>query len=137
MAQAWQFTTVLLISSIVGMALSPLLSGQAQSIPAEPVQPSMWWIIDRSPVGWIQSFTVDEINRKVNIRLVVPQWNQANYIQRFAFLRRLGQEAQKSGYGVLLENDRQETLGEYQISNGAWRYLPPNLGAFPFRRDTN
>ncbi len=108
----------------------------AETIPLQPVEPSMWWMVERSPVGWVESFTIDAPQQRVKVIVSSDRWNPADYLQRFSFLRRLGQEAQKSGYGVLLVNSRQEKLAEYKLQGQGWVIEPDTLGAFPFRRDT-
>jgi hypothetical protein len=123
-----------LFSHLLGLGL--VVGVKAEPIPLEPITPSMWWIIERSPQGWVESFSIDRTQKLVKVIITPALWNRADYLQRFALLRQLGQEAQKSGYGVILFNPRQQTLAEYQISNGSWQFTPPSLGAFPFRRDT-
>lgn len=112
------------------------LFGLSLPIPLQPVQPSMWWIVERSPVGWVETFTIDASQQRVNVLVSSDRWNSADYLERFSFLRRLGQEAQKNGYGVILVNSRQEKLAEYQLQGQGWKMEPESLGAFPFRRDT-
>jgi hypothetical protein len=112
------------------------LFGLSLPIPLQPVQPSMWWIVERSPVGWVESFSIDAPQQRVNVIVSSDRWNLADYLQRLSFLRQLGQEAQKSGYGVLLVNSRQERLAEYKIQGQGWAIEPDSLGALPFRQDT-
>ncbi len=114
----------------------PLPIVVAETIPLQPVEPSMWWIVERSPVGWVESFTIDAPQQRVKVIVSSDRWNSADYLERFSFLRRLGQEAQRSGYGVLLVNRRQEKLAEYRIQGQGWVMEPDSLGALPFRRDT-
>jgi len=118
---------------ILGLA-PPILATEV--IPLQAVEPSMWWIVERSPLGWIESFSLDSQQQRVNVVVSSDRWNPADYLQRFSFLRRLGQEAQKNGYGVLLVNSRQQKLGEYKLQGQGWAIEPDTLGAFPFRRDT-
>jgi len=96
----------------------------------------MWWIVERSPVGWVESFSIDAPQQRVNVIVSSDRWNPADYLERFSFLRRLGQEAQRSGYGVLLLNSQQKKLAEYQLQGQGWKIQPETLGAFPFRPNT-
>jgi hypothetical protein len=112
------------------------LFGLSLPIPLQPVEPSMWWIVERSPVGWVESFNIDASQQRVKVIVSSDRWNSADYLERFSFLRRLGQEAQRSSYGVLLVNTRQEKLAEYKLWGQGWVMEPDTLGALPFRRDT-
>ncbi|MFN3925769.1 MAG: hypothetical protein ACK4QL_00270 [Pseudanabaenaceae cyanobacterium] len=112
------------------------ISVNAEVIPLEPVSPSMWWIVERSPLGWVRTFSVDYNNKSVKLVLETSLWNRADYLERFSLVRRLGLEAQKVGYSLVLVDDRDRVLVKYQSVNGNWQITPANLGAFPFRSDT-
>jgi len=98
--------------------------------------PSLWWIKDRLEQldqPWIEKIMVDE--KKVRVVVTSSLWIKANYLDRFSFLYKLGEEAQMlpQTYLVELTDRRNNVLGTYSIVNRKWRIASEQMENNPFR----
>lgn len=120
-----------LIAIAIQMPLNPL---NAQvTVPQEPVQPSLWWKLERLPVGWVENITIDAETKQAIVTINPNRWGTSDYLQRFSFLFKLGAEAQRQNFNLLLLDRRSQRLAEYAFTSSLWQIAPQYLGAEPFR----
>ena len=115
---------------------TPFSSASAEeniNIPQQLVEPSLWWKTQRLEEGWVEKITIDPETKKVIVMVNTTRWAASDYLTRFSFLFKLGTEAQKQNFNVLLHNRRDQKLAEYSIQEERWRIDPTSLGAEPFR----
>ncbi|OIP73149.1 MAG: hypothetical protein AUK48_10465 [Oscillatoriales cyanobacterium CG2_30_44_21] len=103
------------------------------TIPQQPVQPSLWWLTQRLNAGWVENIAIDTETRQATITINTNRWTSADYLQRFSFLFKLGNEAQKQDFNVMLSNRLNQKVAEYSAKADVWRIDPKTLGAEPFR----
>ncbi len=117
----------------IGNAVSDLAIAENTSIPQQPIEPSLWWKIDRLSISWVDDVTIDEAAKRAIITINSSRWGALDYIQRFSFLFKLGVEAQKQNFNVLLLDRRLQKVAEYSNGSDSWQMTPQTLGADPFR----
>jgi hypothetical protein len=129
---------VLLAIGIV--AIAPIfLANQAAiaeekvTIPQAPVEPSLWWKSQRLQEGWVENIAIDPSLKKAIVTINTTRWTASDYLQRFSFLFKLGTEAQKQNFDLVLHNRRDQKIAEYSTQEDRWRIDPKSLGAEPFR----
>ena len=73
--------------------------------------------------------------KKVRIVVLSNLWIKANYLDRFSFLYKVGQEAQMlpQTYIVELTDRRNNILGTYSIVNHKWNIASEQMENNPFR----
>ena len=103
------------------------------TIPQEPVQPSLWWKSQRLEEGWIEKIDIDANAKKAIVTVNISRWVASDYLTRFSFLFKLGTEAQRQNFDLVLHNRRSEKIAEYSNQQDYWRIEPKSLGADPFR----
>ena len=121
----------------IGDRLSNQINNQAIAenitIPQQPVEPSLWWKIDRLAISWVDNVTIDEASKQAIITINSSRWGSLDYVQRFSYLFKLGIEAQKQNFNVLLLDRRSQKVAEYSNLLDSWQMTPQSLGADPFR----
>ena len=103
------------------------------TIPQAPVEPSLWWKTQRLQEGWVENIQIDAEAKKAIVTINTTRWIASDYLQRFSFLFKLGTEAQKQNFNVMLHNRRDQKIAEYSTIEERWRIDPKSLGAEPFR----
>jgi hypothetical protein len=103
------------------------------TIPQTPVEPSLWWKTQRLQEGWVEKIEINAELKQAIVTINVNRWTSSDYLQRFSFLFKLGTEAQKQNFNVLLHNRRDQKIAEYSTIEERWRIDPKSLGADPFR----
>lgn len=103
------------------------------TIPQQPVEPSLWWKLDRLAISWVDNVTIDEASKQAIITINSSRWGALDYVQRFSFLFKLGVEAQKQNFNVILLDRRSQKVAEYMYKLDSWQMTPQTLGADPFR----
>jgi hypothetical protein len=103
------------------------------NIPQSPLEPSLWWKVQRLQEGWVDKITIDHDTNQAIVKINTGKWISSDYLQRFSFLFKLGTEAQKQNFNVLLYNRRNQKIAEYSTIEEQWRIAPTSLGADPFR----
>jgi len=103
------------------------------TIPQEPVEPSLWWKTQRLQEGWVENIVIDPQAKQAIVTVNTTRWFASDYLQRFSFLFKLGTEAQKQNFNVMLHNRRDQKIAEYSTIEERWRIDPKSLGAEPFR----
>jgi hypothetical protein len=103
------------------------------TIPQQPVEPSLWWKLDRLAISWVDDVTIDAKTRQAIITINSSRWRSLDYVQRFSFLFKVGVEAQKQNFNLLLLDRRLQKVAEYSYSQDFWQMTPETLGADPFR----
>ncbi|TYQ30730.1 hypothetical protein [Pseudanabaena sp. UWO310] len=106
------------------------------TIPQAPVEPSLWWKSQRLQEGWVENIAIDSEAKQAIITVNTTRWIASDYLQRFTFLFKLGTEAQKQNFNVMLYNRRSQKIAEYSTVEERWRIDPKSLGAEPFRVNT-
>jgi len=106
------------------------------SIPITKANPSLWWIkerLEQNDQPWIEKIMIGE--KKVRIVVLSNLWIKANYLDRFSFLYKVGQEAQMlpQTYIVELTDRRNNILGTYSIVNRKWNIASEQMENNPFR----
>lgn len=119
------------ISSLV--RTDSAIAQEAITIPQQLVEPSLWWKSQRLEAGWVEAINIDQESRKAIVTVNPTRWGASDYLQRFSFLFKLGTEAQKQNFNVILHNRRSQKLAEYSSQEDIWRIEPTSLGAEPFR----
>jgi hypothetical protein len=122
------------IGSIAPLAIVSHASAQeAITIPQTPVEPSLWWKTQRLQEGWVENIEIDAEAKQAIVTINTTRWTASDYLQRFSFLFKLGTEAQKQNFNVMLHNRRDQKIAEYSTIEERWRIDPKSLGAEPFR----
>ncbi len=104
------------------------------TIPQQPVEPSLWWKIDRlEAINLVDNVVIDEAARQAIITINSSRWGSLDYLKRFSFVFKLGLEAQKRNFNVMLLDRRSQKVAEYSYSLNSWQMTPQGLGADPFR----
>jgi len=103
------------------------------TIPQAPVEPSLWWKTQRLQEGWVENIQIDAEAKRAIVTINTTRWIASDYLQRFSFLFKLGTEAQKQNFNVMLHNRRDQKIAEYSTIEERWRIDPKSLGAEPFR----
>ncbi len=103
------------------------------TIPQEPVEPSLWWKSQRLQEGWVEKIDIDADAKKAIVTVNISRWVSSDYLTRFSFLFKLGTEAQRQNFDLVLHNRRSEKIAEYSNQQDYWRIDPKSLGADPFR----
>jgi hypothetical protein len=103
------------------------------TIPQAPVEPSLWWKTQRLQEGWVENIEIDAEAKQAIVTINTTRWIASDYLQRFSFLFKLGTEAQKQNFNVMLHNRRDQKIAEYSTIEERWRIDPKSLGAEPFR----
>ena len=103
------------------------------TIPQAPVEPSLWWKTQRLQEGWVENIEIDAESKQAIVTINTTRWIASDYLQRFSFLFKLGTEAQKQNFNVMLHNRRDQKVAEYSTIEERWRIDPKSLGAEPFR----
>jgi hypothetical protein len=103
------------------------------TIPQAPVEPSLWWKTQRLQEGWVENIEIDAEAKQAIVTINTTRWIASDYLQRFSFLFKLGTEAQKQNFTVMLHNRRDQKIAEYSTIEERWRIDPKSLGAEPFR----
>ncbi|PZU93185.1 MAG: hypothetical protein DCE90_16765 [Pseudanabaena sp.] len=134
------FKYLILASSLISLeAIAINLSqhnvaiAETITIPQQPVQPSLWWMTQRLNEGWVENIVIDAEARRAIVTINTSRWTSADYLQRFSFLFKLGNEAQKQDFNVMLSNRLNQKVAEYSAKADTWRIDPKTLGAEPFR----
>lgn len=137
MANKRIFNHVLLalsMSAIANVAIAQqAIAEETVTIPQAPVEPSLWWKTQRLQEGWVDKIEIDTESRQAIVTINANGWTASDYLQRFSFLFKLGTEAQKQNFNVLLHNRRDQKIAEYSTIEERWRIDPKSLGAEPFR----
>lgn len=81
----------------------------------------------------VEKITIDPETKKAIVTINTTRWAASDYLARFSFLFKLGTEAQKQNFNVILHNRRDQHLAEYSTQEERWRIDPTSLGAEPFR----
>lgn len=124
---------------IIGVGFVPWLGWGQQAIaeevtiPQEPVQPSLWWKSQRLQEGWVEKIDIDAEAKKAIVTVNISRWLSSDYLTRFSFLFKLGTEAQRQNFDLVLHNQRDQQIAEYSNQENYWRIEPTSLGAEPFR----
>ena len=122
------------ISAITPFAIANHAGAEeAITIPQAPVEPSLWWKTQRLPEGWVENIAINSEAKQAIVTININRWAASDYLQRFSFLFKLGTEAQKQNFNVLLHNRRDQKIAEYSTIEERWRIDPKSLGAEPFR----
>lgn len=126
---------VLSISAIAPLAIAnhAAIAEEIISIPQAPVEPSLWWKTQRLQEGWVENIAIDTEAKQAIVTINPTRWLASDYLQRFSFLFKLGTEAQKQNFNVLLHNRRDQKIAEYSTIEERWRIDPKSLGTEPFR----
>ncbi|PZV12996.1 MAG: hypothetical protein DCF20_16630 [Pseudanabaena sp.] len=125
---------IISIGAIAPFAIVSQTNAQAKiTIPQAPVEPSLWWKTQRLQEGWVENIEIDEESRQAIVTINITRWTASDYLQRFSFLFKLGTEAQKQNFTVLLHNRRDQKIAEYSTIEERWLIDPTSLGAEPFR----
>jgi len=129
---------VLSISAIAPFLIAPFAitsdaKAEPTNIPQSPVEPSLWWKAQRLQAGWVDNIVIKPETRQAIVKINTTRWGASDYLQRFSFLFKLGTEAQKHNFNVLLYNRRDQKIAEYSTIEAGWRIDPTSLGAEPFR----
>ncbi|WP_055077328.1 hypothetical protein [Pseudanabaena sp. 'Roaring Creek'] len=129
---------VLGIGAIAPLSFSALaaIAEENITIPQTPVEPSLWWKSQRLQEGWVENIVIDQSTKQAIITVNTTRWIASDYLQRFTFLFKLGTEAQKQNFNVMLYNRRAQKMAEYSTIEERWRIDPTSLGAEPFRVNT-
>lgn len=117
----------------ISLAIKPAIAEETMTIPQQLVEPSLWWKTQRLYEGWVDNIAIDPETRKAIITINTSRWSASDYLARFSFLYKLGTEARKQNFNVLLNNRRNQKLAEYSTQEESWRIDPTSLGAEPFR----
>ncbi len=107
-----------------------------ESIPLDKANPSLWWIkerLEQNDQPWIDKIMIGD--KKVRVVVISNLWIKANYLDRFSFLYKLGQEAQMlpQTYVVELTDRRNNVLGTYSVINQKWNIVSEQMDNNPFR----
>jgi hypothetical protein len=125
---------VLSIGAIAPLSIAKYAAAEEKiTIPQAPVEPSLWWKTQRLQQGWVENIEIDAESRQAIVTINTTRWTASDYLQRFSFLFKLGTEAQKQNFNVLLHNRRDQKIAEYSTIEERWRIDPKSLGAEPFR----
>lgn len=119
--------------AIAAILFPPIAIAETITIPQQPVQPSLWWITQRLNQGWVENITIKPESKQAIVTINTSRWSSADYLQRFSFLFKLGSEAQKQDFNILLNNRLNQKIAEYSTQADVWRIDPKSLGADPFR----
>jgi hypothetical protein len=115
------------------IASKAAIAEEAMTIPQQLVEPSLWWKSQRLYEGWVENIVINQDARKAIVTINGTRWAASDYLARFTFLFKLGTEARKQNFDVLLHNRRDEQLAEFTTQDQHWRIDPTSLGAEPFR----
>lgn len=115
------------------LANSEAIAEENINIPQQLVEPSLWWKSQRLEEGWVEKITIDPATKQAIVKINTTRWSTSDYLTRFSFLFKLGTEAQKQNFNVILHNRRDQQLAEYSTQEERWRIAPTSLGAEPFR----
>ncbi|MBD2175487.1 hypothetical protein H6F42_00975 [Pseudanabaena sp. FACHB-1998] len=130
-------TPLLLVACTTAIAPFSLtnsaIAEETINIPQQLVEPSLWWKSQRLEEGWVEGINIEPETRKAIITVNTTRWGASDYLKRFSFLFKLGTEAQKQNFNVVLHNRRSQKLAEYSSLAEAWHIEPKSLGAEPFR----
>ena len=127
---------VLSIGAIAPFAIAhhgAIAQEKTSSVPQTPVEPSLWWKTQRLQEGWVESIEIDPDVKQAIVTINTTRWLASDYLQRFSFLFKLGTEAQKQNFNLVLHNRRAQKIAEYSTIEERWRIDPKSLGADPFR----
>ncbi len=111
----------------------PTAIAEPMKIPQQLVEPSLWWKSQRLEEGWVENIAINAETKQAIVTINSTRWIASDYLARFSFLFKLGTEAQKQRFNVLLHNRRAEKIAEYSTQEERWRIAPTSLGAEPFR----
>ena len=111
----------------------PMAIAEPTNIPQQLVEPSLWWKSQRLEEGWVENIAIKPETKQAIVTINPTRWIASDYLARFSFLFKLGTEAQKQRFNVLLHNRRAEKIAEYSTQEERWRIDPTSLGAEPFR----
>lgn len=130
--------TISAIAPIISIIFtnSEAIAEEDINIPQQLVEPSLWWKSQRLEEGWVEKITIDPATKQAIVKINTTRWATSDYLTRFSFLFKLGTEAQKQNFNVLLHNRRDQKLAEYSTQEERWRIDPTSLGAEPFRINT-
>lgn len=116
-----------------GAIAIPMAIAEPINIPQQLVEPSLWWKSQRLEEGWVENIAIKPETKQAIVTINPTRWIASDYLARFSFLFKLGTEAQKQRFNVLLHNRRAEKIAEYSTQEERWRIDPTSLGAEPFR----
>ena len=139
MADKLVINHILFVISIGAIAPISLFNNAAiaqetmSMIPQQLVEPSLWWKSQRLDEGWVENIVIDAETKKAIVTINTTRWSASDYLTRFSFLFKLGTEAQKQNFNVLLHNRRAQDIAEYSTQQERWKIAPTSLGALPFR----
>jgi len=140
MANGFKHILLALVSSLVSLEMLAISSyrhnvaiAETITIPQQPVQPSLWWLTQRLNQGWVENIVINAEAKQAIVIINMGRWTSADYLQRFSFLFKLGNEAQKQDFNVMLSNRLNQKVAEYSARADSWRIDPKALGAEPFR----
>ncbi len=111
----------------------PTAIAEPMNVPQQLVEPSLWWKSQRLEEGWVENIAINVETKQAIVTINPSRWIASDYLARFSFLFKLGTEAQKQRFNVLLHNRRAEKIAEYSTQEERWRIDPTSLGAEPFR----
>ncbi len=90
---------------------------------SELTVPSLWWAKDNSEKKLLDNWIAYPASGRESARvdLIVNQqiWSLLDYLERYDFVNRLGNNARTYGYNVRVFNYQQELLGTYTCSFAA------------------
>jgi hypothetical protein len=125
---------VLGIAAIAPIAIAnQALAEERSNVPQSAVEPSLWWKVERLQAGWVDDILIDNETKQAIVKINTSRWISADYLQRFSFLFKLGTEAQKQNFNVVLHDRRRQKIAEYSTIEAQWQIDPKSLGAEPFR----
>ena len=91
---------VLLLVSL-GAIANPAIAEEPINIPQSPLEPSLWWKVQRLQEGWVDNISINPDKKQAIVKINTSRWIASDYLQRFSFLFKLGTEAQKQNFNVL------------------------------------
>jgi hypothetical protein len=112
---------------------STAIAQPMNNIPQQLVEPSLWWKSQRLAEGWVENIAINADTKQAIVTINTTRWSASDYLQRFSFLFKLGTEAQKHNFDLLLHNRRAQKIAEYSTKAERWQIDPTSLGAEPFR----
>jgi hypothetical protein len=72
----------------------PIFRIAAQTpIPLQPVQPSLWWAVERFGQNLVEDLRLDPVNQTVEIEINEGVWSTWDYLKRYALIEQLGRVA--------------------------------------------
>jgi hypothetical protein len=121
--------------TLIGLILCglPFPIAAQTPIPLQPVQPSLWWAVERFGQNLVEDLRLDPANQTVEIEVNEGVWSTWDYLKRYALIEQLGRVAIAENFGIQILDGRKNILVEYLQIDGYWQAQPLLLGANPYR----